>query len=70
MVEFLNMGGYAVFVWSSYAVAFFLVTLLYVRSVKALKALQSISEASVSEASVSEAQEVSAKRTFKEKSLA
>ena len=65
MIEFLNMGGYAVFVWSSYAVAFLLVTLLYVRSVKALKALQSISEASVSEA-----QEVSAKRTFKEKSLA
>jgi heme exporter protein CcmD len=65
MIEFLNMGGYAVFVWSSYAVAFLLVTLLYVRSVKALKALQSITEASVSEA-----QEVSAKRTFKEKSLA
>ena len=65
MIEFLNMGGYAVFVWSSYAVAFLLVTLLYVRSVKALKALQSISEASVSET-----KEVSAKRTFKEKSLA
>ena len=65
MIEFLNMGGYAVFVWSSYAIAFFLVTLLYVRSVKALKALQSISEASVSET-----KEVSAKRTFKEKSLA
>ena len=65
MIEFLNMGGYAVFVWSSYAVAFFLVTLLYVRSVKALKALQSITEASVSET-----KEVSAKRTFKEKSLA
>jgi heme exporter protein CcmD len=65
MIEFLNMGGYAVFVWSSYAIAFFLVTLLYVRSVKALKALQSISEASASEA-----QEVSAKRIFKEKSLA
>ena len=65
MIEFLNMGGYAVFVWSSYAVAFFLVILLYVRSVKALKALQSISEASVSET-----KEVSAKRTFKEKSLA
>lgn len=65
MIEFLNMGGYAVFVWSSYAVAFLLVTLLYVRSVKALKALQSITEASASEA-----QEVSAKRTFKEKSLA
>jgi heme exporter protein CcmD len=65
MIEFLNMGGYAVFVWSSYAVAFFLVTLLYVRSVKALKALQSTIEASASET-----KEVSAKRTFKEKSLA
>jgi heme exporter protein CcmD len=65
MIEFLNMGGYAVFVWSSYAVAFLLVTLLYVRSVKALKALQSISEASVSET-----KEVIAKRAFKEKSLA
>ena len=65
MVEFLNMGGYAVFVWSSYAVAFFLVTLLYVRSVKALKALQSTNEVSASET-----KEVSAKRTFKEKSLA
>lgn len=65
MIEFLNMGGYAVFVWSSYAVAFLLVTLLYVRSVKALKALQSITEASASEI-----KEVSAKRTFKEKSLA
>ena len=65
MIEFLNMGGYAVFVWSSYAVAFLLVTLLYVRSVKALKTLQSITEASASET-----KEVSAKRTFKEKSLA
>lgn len=65
MIEFLNMGGYAVFVWSSYAVAFFLVTLLYVRSVKALKALQSTIEVSASET-----KEVIAKRTFKEKSLA
>ena len=65
MIEFLNMGGYAVFVWSSYAVAFFLVTLLYVRSVKALKDLQSTIEVSASEA-----KEVIAKRAFKEKSLA
>ena len=65
MIEFLNMGGYAVFVWSSYAVAFFLVTLLYVRSVKALKALQSTIEVSASET-----KEVIAKRAFKEKSLA
>jgi heme exporter protein CcmD len=65
MIEFLNMGGYAVFVWSSYAVAFFLVTLLYVRSVKALKTLQSTIEVSASET-----KEVIAKRAFKEKSLA
>lgn len=65
MIEFLNMGGYAVFVWSSYAVAFLLVTLLYVRSVKALKALQSTIEVSDSKT-----KEVSGKRTFKEKSLA
>lgn len=62
MVEFLNMGGYAVFVWSSYAIAFLLITLLYVRSIKALKALQSTIE-------VSKIQEASAKRTFREKSL-
>lgn len=62
MVEFLNMGGHAVFVWSSYAIAFLLVILLYVRSVKALKALQSTIE-------VSKTQEASAKRTFREKSL-
>ena len=65
MIEFLNMGGYAVFVWSSYAIAFFLVTLLYVRSVKALKDLQSTIEVSASET-----KEVIAKRAFKEKSLA
>ena len=65
MIEFLNMGGYAVFVWSSYAVAFLLVTLLYVRSVKALKDLQSTIEVSASET-----KEVIAKRAFKEKSLA
>jgi heme exporter protein CcmD len=65
MIEFLNMGGYAVFVWSSYAVAFFLVTLLYVRSVKALKDLQSTIEVSASKT-----KEVIDKRAFKEKSLA
>ena len=65
MIEFLNMGGYAVFVWSSYAVAFLLVTLLYVRSVRALKDLQSTIEVSASET-----KEVIAKRAFKEKSLA
>ena len=64
MIEFLNMGGYAVFVWSSYAIAFLLVTLLYVRSVKALKALQSTIEVSDSET-----KEARTKGAFREKSL-
>ena len=64
MIEFLNMGGYAVFVWSSYAIAFLLVTLLYVRSVKALKALQSTIEVSASET-----KEARTKGAFREKSL-
>ena len=41
MIEFLNMGGYAVFVWGSYFIALLLVSILYVRSIKALKSLQS-----------------------------
>ena len=41
MIEFLNMGGYAGFVWGSYFIALLLVSILYVRSVKALKSLQS-----------------------------
>ena len=62
MVEFLNMGGYAVFVWGSYFIALFLVSILYVRSVKALKSLQS------KEQSVSSKQEASG--TVRAKSLA
>ena len=61
MVEFLNMGGYAVFVWGSYLIAFLLVSILYVRSVKALKSVQSKEQASVSK---------EASRTVREKSLA
>jgi len=41
MIEFLNMGGYAVFVWGSYFIALLLVSILYLRSIKALKSLQS-----------------------------
>lgn len=37
MLEFLNMGGYAVFVWSAYFVALSLTFFLYKRSVKQLK---------------------------------
>lgn len=62
MVEFLNMGGYAVFVWGSYFIALLLVSILYVRSVKALKLLQS------KEQSVSSKQEASG--TVRAKSLA
>ena len=61
MVEFLNMGGYAVFVWGSYLIAFLLVSILYVRSVKALKSVQSKEQVSVSK---------EASRTVREKSLA
>jgi len=62
MIEFLNMGGYAVFVWGSYFIALLLVSILYVRSVKALKSLQS------KEQSASSKQEASG--TVRAKSLA
>ena len=41
MTEFLNMGGYAVFVWGSYAVALGLVSILYIKSTKELSKLES-----------------------------
>ena len=41
MLEFLNMGGYAVFVWGSYAVALGLVSILYIKSTKELSKLES-----------------------------
>jgi len=41
MMEFLNMGGYAVFVWGSYAVALGLVSILYIKSTKELSKLES-----------------------------
>jgi heme exporter protein CcmD len=44
MTEFLNMGGYAVFIWGSYLIAAFLLVVLYARSVRALNALQSKEE--------------------------
>ena len=47
MIEFLNMGGYALFVWGAYAIATLLVSVLYINSVKALKAVQSTSEVSL-----------------------
>jgi heme exporter protein D len=37
MLETLNMGGYAIFVWSAYAIAMGLTFFLYRRSVKQLK---------------------------------
>ena len=37
MLEILNMGGYAVFVWSAYCIALCLTFFLYQRSVKQLK---------------------------------
>lgn len=62
MIEFLNMGGYAVFVWGSYFIALLLVSILYVRSIRALKSLQS------KEQSASSKQEASG--TVRAKSLA
>ena len=41
MVEFLNMGGYAVFVWGSYAIALGLVSILYIKSTRELFKLES-----------------------------
>ena len=41
MVEFLNMGGYAVFVWRSYAIALGLVSILYIKSTRELSKLES-----------------------------
>ena len=41
MVEFLNMGGYAVFVWGSYAITLGLVSILYVKSTRELSKLES-----------------------------
>ena len=37
MLETLNMGGYAIFVWSAYAIALGLTFFLYKRSVTQLK---------------------------------
>ena len=62
MIEFLNMGGYALFVWGAYAIATLLVSVLYISSVKALKAVQSPSEVSV--------KTKEATGTLREKSLA
>ena len=41
MMEFLNMDGYAVFVWGSYAIALGLVSILYIKSTKELSKLES-----------------------------
>jgi len=41
MIEFLNMGGYALFVWSSYAIALGLVAILYLKSTRELSKLNS-----------------------------
>ena len=44
MIEFLNMGSYALFVWSSYAIALILVTTLYIKSTNELSKLTSVVE--------------------------
>ncbi len=45
MVEFLNMDGFGIFIWSSYIFAFSLISYLYFRSVKQLKKLEKDVEA-------------------------
>jgi heme exporter protein CcmD len=44
MIEFLKMGGYGAFIWSSYFITFGLVTFLYFKSAKELKALEAKQE--------------------------
>ena len=44
MLEFLNMGGYAVFVWSAYFITLSLTFFLYKRSVKQLQLAQKKAE--------------------------
>ena len=44
MVEQLNMGGYAVFVWSAYFIALGLTLFLYKRSISQLKAAEKKAE--------------------------
>jgi heme exporter protein CcmD len=61
MTEFLNMGGYAVFIWGSYLIAAVLLVVLYARSVRALNVLQSKEEVVVREKATS---------TIRDKSLA
>jgi heme exporter protein CcmD len=40
MIEFLNMGGYAIFVWSSYAIALGLLSILFYKTTKEYSKLE------------------------------
>jgi len=40
MIEFFNMGGYGIYIWPAYAIAFSLISILYFKSVKQLKRLE------------------------------
>tara|TARA_A100001011_G_C14310183_1_gene845166 strand:+ start:3190 stop:3390 length:201 start_codon:yes stop_codon:yes gene_type:complete len=40
MIDFLNMNGYGIYIWSAYAIAFSLISILYFRSIKQLKKLE------------------------------
>jgi heme exporter protein CcmD len=44
MIEFLNMGGYALFVWSAYSIALILVITLYIKSTRELSKLTLVAE--------------------------
>jgi len=40
MIEFLNMGGHAIFVWSSYAIALGLISILFYKTTKEYSKLE------------------------------
>jgi|TARA_B100001093_G_C26856227_1_gene1027537 heme exporter protein CcmD len=40
MIEFLNMGGHAIFVWSSYAIALGLTSILFYKTTKKYSKLE------------------------------
>ena len=40
MIEFLNMGGHAIFVWSSYAIALGLTSILFYKTTKEYSKLE------------------------------
>jgi len=48
MFEFLNMGGHAIFVWSSYAIALGLTSILFYKTTKKYSKLETSLEKKIS----------------------